>query len=66
MKEPSSPENRWRRVIFAADCDEEGDCPICKSDYALCDCPRPTMEDYEYRMVFGVLYGRPKKVSKGC
>jgi hypothetical protein len=52
-------ESRWRRVIFATDCDEDGNCPVCGIDYAECKCPGPTMEDYEYRERNGVLYARP-------
>ncbi|MEY9493734.1 hypothetical protein [Bradyrhizobium elkanii] len=51
--------NPWRRVVFAADCDPDTDeCPVCGIDYALCDCPGPTMGDYEYSERGGVLYGR--------
>ena len=54
--------NPWRRVIFSADCDELGNCPVCKIDYAECDCPGPTMHDeYEYRTIKGVLYARIPK-----
>ena len=50
---------RWKRVIFAADCDEDGNCPVCAVDYAECECPGPTQEDeFEYRERGGVLYAR--------
>ena len=40
----------WKRVVFSADCDEDGNCPVCGIDYAECACPCPTMEDeYDYR-----------------
>lgn len=52
-------ERRWRRVIFSADCDEDGNCPSCGIDYGECRCLGPTMEDYEYRERGGVLYARP-------
>lgn len=39
----------WRKVVFASDCNEDGDCPVCRVDYAECDCPGPTMDGYEYR-----------------
>jgi hypothetical protein len=52
----------WRRVIFAADVDEDDDvCPGCGGDYGVCDCPGPTMDDYEYEVRRGVLYGRPAR-----
>jgi hypothetical protein len=44
--------------MFAADCDEDGNCPVCGIDYAECDCPGPTMDGYAYRVIGGVLYAR--------
>jgi len=53
------PEPGWVRVVFSADCDEDGNCPVCGTDYTECECPGPTMDDeYEYREVRGVLYAR--------
>jgi len=41
---------KWIKVVFASNCDEDGNCPVCGIDYADCDCPSPTMEDeYEYK-----------------
>lgn len=51
-------EGGWRRVVYAADTDEDGHCPICEIDYTECDCPGPTQDGVEYRVVGGVLYGR--------
>lgn len=48
----------WKRVVFAAECSDEGLCPVCGIDYAECDCPGPTMDEYEYREVNGVLWAR--------
>lgn len=48
----------WRRVVFSADCDEDGNCPVCGIDFAECDCPGPTMENYEYKEINGVMYAR--------
>lgn len=46
-------------MVFAAECDELGNCPVCGIDYADCPCPGPTMEEeYEYRVVRGVLMAR--------
>ena len=43
--------NTWVRVVFSDECDEFGNCPICRIDYTECPCPGPTMdEEYEYRM----------------
>lgn len=40
----------WVKVVFSADCDEDGNCPNCGIDYADCGCPGPTMdEEYEYK-----------------
>lgn len=50
----------WQRVIFSAECDEDGNCPICEIDYGDCPCPGPTMDDYEYEERDGVLYARPR------
>ncbi|MBY6093837.1 hypothetical protein [Ferrimonas balearica] len=53
-------DNTWRLVVFADECDEWGNCPICEIDYADCDCPGPTQEDeYEYQTVGDCLYARP-------
>jgi hypothetical protein len=52
----------WKKVVFAAQCDEDGNCPVCGIDYAECTCPGPTMEDeYDYKWVRGVLYAKPKR-----
>jgi hypothetical protein len=48
----------WKVVVFAADCDEDGNCPACGIDYSDCDCPGPTMDDHEYKEINGVLYAR--------
>ena len=50
----------WKRVVFAADCDEDGFCPGCGDDFSDCGCPGPTMDECEYREIKGVLYARPK------
>ena len=56
---------RWQRVVFSADTDEDGNCPVCGIDYAECDCPGPTMEEYEYRVMDGVLWARPLEHRDG-
>ena len=49
----------WLPVIFPADCDEGGDCPICDIDFTACACPGPNQEDeFEYRERGGVLEAR--------
>lgn len=48
----------WRAVVFAADCDEDGNCPKCGTDFAECPCPGPTQDGYEYRTMYGRLYAR--------
>lgn len=55
--------SEWKRVVFSAECDEDGNCPVCGEDFGECGCPGPTMDDYEYKVVKGVLYGRPEKES---
>jgi len=51
--------SQWRKVVYAADCDEDGNCPVCGIDYSECDCPGPTMDEMEYRWIDGELYARP-------
>jgi hypothetical protein len=46
----ASCENEWRTVVFAADCDEDGNCPTCGVDFADCPCPGPTQDGFEYRV----------------
>ena len=50
----------WQVVMFAADCDPDGDgwCQIRDCDPAECNCIGPTEEDVEYEEWDGVLYGR--------
>ena len=48
----------WVPVVFAADCDEEGNCPVCGIDYAECGCPGPTQDGYEYEEIGGAMYAR--------
>jgi hypothetical protein len=48
--------------VFSADCDTDGNCPACGTDYAECACPGPTQDDlYEYREVDGVMFARRKE-----
>ena len=50
----------WQRVVFAAECDEDGNCPICLFEFADCTCPGPTQDDeYEYEVFGGHLMARP-------
>jgi hypothetical protein len=53
----------WTRVVFAADCDAGGNCPVCGIDYGECGCPGPTMDEYEYREVDGVMWARLRKAA---
>ena len=48
---PIPTETPWRRVVFTADCDEDGNCPVCGIDYGECDRPGPTMDEMEYREI---------------
>ena len=49
----------WQRVVFSAECDEDGYCPICKDiDFADCSCPGPTQDEYEYEERFDGLFAR--------
>ena len=59
----------WRPVVFAADCGEDGFCPVCgmiglEIDFGDCSCPGPTQDDqFEYREIDGVLMARPLPAS---
>lgn len=54
-----SAKQPWQRVVFAAECDEDGNCPICKTiDFADCPCPGPTQDGYEYRETAHGLFAR--------
>ena len=52
--------NEWVKAVYSADCDEDGNCPVCNIDYAECDCIGPTMDEneVEYKWVDEILYGR--------
>lgn len=56
-------EQDWKRVVFSAECDEFGNCPVCKDiDFADCDCPGPTQDDeFEYEERDGILMARRLK-----
>jgi len=51
-------DNPWKLVVFSADCEDDGSCPMCGIDYAECPCPGPTMDGWEYKEVDGVLWAR--------
>lgn len=62
-KKPRKPSNPWVQVVFSADCDEDGNCPKCGTDYSECSCPGPTQDGYEYKTgkTNGLLYARKVK-----
>ncbi len=35
----------WKRVVFSNETDDDGNCPVCGTDYAECPCPGPTQDD---------------------
>jgi len=50
---------KWIPVVYGADCDEWGNCPVCKTiDFADCECPGPTQDGWEYRWRRGILEAR--------
>lgn len=57
---PSLRSAGWKRVVHSTDCDGEGNCPVCGSDFADCGCPGPTMDECQYAEWGGALYGRAK------
>ena len=50
----------WKRVVYSADCNEDGECPLCGVDYGNCRCPGPTMDECQYIEHDGELWGRAK------
>lgn len=56
MSKPASDD--WQLVVFSADCDEDGNCPICRIDYGECECPGPTQDGYDYEEFDGFLYAK--------
>ena len=55
--------DNWKVVVFSADCPpcslcEEPVCVVCEVHYADCDCPGPTMDEYEYDIRDGTLMAR--------
>lgn len=48
----------WQRVVFDHECDEDGNCPVCGTDFADCGCPGPTSEGWEHEERGGLLYAR--------
>lgn len=55
----TKPEDHdWKEVSFASDVDADDNCSICGQPYDECPCPGPTMDDYEYEVFNGTLYGR--------
>lgn len=56
----------WKKVVFSADCDEDGNCPQCGIDFGDCSCPGPTQEEeYDYEEFNGELYARAKPKFTG-
>lgn len=43
----------WVRVVFAADCDDDGNCPNCHIDYADCGCVEPYHHRGDHRTSTG-------------
>lgn len=48
----------FSRVVFAAECDDEGNCPQCGDDFGDCECIGPTEDNVEYIWIDGELYGK--------
>ena len=48
----------FSRVVFAAECDDDGNCPQCGDDFGDCECIGPTEDDVEYIWIDGELYGK--------
>jgi hypothetical protein len=61
----ATKEDLWQQVVHSADCDEDGNCPICKDvDFGDCPCPGPTSDGYEYAITSdGVLVAREDHVG---
>lgn len=50
----------WMPVMFSADYDEDGNCPVCGIEFAECAHPGPTQDEMEYTEKHGVLFARPE------
>lgn len=51
--------DEWQRVVFAGECDEDGNCSVYGIDYAACGCPGPTQDDeFEYSEQDGIMFAR--------
>lgn len=57
------PPKGWKEVVWGADCDDDGNCPVCKTDYATCECIGPTQEGIQYKTIKGFFFGRPENES---
>jgi DNA (cytosine-5)-methyltransferase 1 len=55
----------WQRVVFDHECDADGNCPLCGTDFADCGCPGPTSEGWEHEVRDGVLLARRMDDSVG-
>jgi hypothetical protein len=55
----------WQKVMFAAECDPDGDgwCSVRDCDPAECDCIGPTEDNVEYEERDGIMYGRRIKTK---
>tara|TARA_R110001583_G_scaffold16458_3_gene67428 strand:+ start:1354 stop:1551 length:198 start_codon:yes stop_codon:yes gene_type:complete len=55
----------WQQVVFADECDELGNCPLCLSDYTECPCPGPSMDEaeWEYRTAEGTQSLQARKIQ---
>lgn len=49
----------WEPVTFSSDCDEDGICPKCLTDFGDCPCFGPTQDELEYQEIEGQMFARP-------
>lgn len=59
---PVAQSSVWKRVVFSAECDYDGECPVCGGWYGDCPCPGPTQDGIEHATFGDTLYGRPASV----
>lgn len=60
------PDDGWRKVVFSADCDDEGGCPACGVDFGDCSCFGPTMDGVEYDERADGLFARAEARRPGA
>lgn len=55
---------KGKKLAHSAECDKDGNCPLCHADFAECECPAPAQEDeFECDDADGTLWAQ--EINKG-